>query len=95
MSALRPRPQPFEKLRICKAEYRRLRRTKIPATDFRSWHFSDLAPKPCDVRCPCTSGHRRDREAVDSSDQKFGYTENLSDFDRTDRLKSLAKFVGD
>src|SRR5664279_1721804 len=36
MSALRPRPQPFEKLRICKAEYRRLRRTKIPATDFRS-----------------------------------------------------------
>ena len=36
MSALRPRPQPFEKLGICKAEYRRLRRTKIPATDFRS-----------------------------------------------------------
>jgi hypothetical protein len=49
MSALRPRPQPFEKLRICKAEYRRLRRTKIPATDFRSWHFSDMPTWPLDV----------------------------------------------
>jgi len=27
--------------------------------------------------------------------KKFGYTENLSDFDGTDRLKSLTKFIGD